>query len=190
MMYYKKPLPPPYYPRRGFTKTFRDKWYNPIFKDMTESAIWGWICEMAAWEDFEISLTQPSTRVIQLKAGQLYITSRLIASLFDITEHKARMFLKRIQQSNLASLDAHKVQGTVLTITDYKDHLFKPAHNDSHRLSTAPMTAMARRSNTSSNTNSHTNKRTIHKEDTYKNINTDHAVKEEINDFEIYRKIT
>ena len=79
---------------------------------------------MAAWEDFDITFTQPKERVIHLKPGQVYITSRLLSRLFGISEHKARAFLKRLKASDLADINAHKIQGTIITIKNFDDYQF------------------------------------------------------------------
>ena len=102
----------------GFTKSYRAKWQNPIFRNLLEAGIWAWLCDTAVWEETRIRF---NGELITLQRGQLLTSIRFISKGFDIGEQKVRTFLDHIESDGMINTQpTHK--GTLITICNYEKY--------------------------------------------------------------------
>lgn len=99
----------------GFTKSYRQKWHHPVFRDLLEAGIWAWMCDTAAWKDTSVRF---NGEVIKLSRGQLVTSVRFISQGFRIGEQVTRTFMQNLEKDAMANtLTTHR--GTIITICNY-----------------------------------------------------------------------
>ncbi len=99
----------------GFTKSYRQKWQHPIFRDLLEAGIWAWMCDTAAWKDTTIRF---NGEAVKLARGQLVTSVRFISQGFRVGEQVTRTFLENLEKDGMANtLPTHR--GTIITICNY-----------------------------------------------------------------------
>ena len=110
----------------GFTKSYRDKWTHPIFRDMLEAAVWAWMCDRAVWEDTRINYCG---QVISLSRGQLITSRSFISKGFRVGEQSIRTLLARMENDGMIN-QLPTSQGTIITICNYSKYQdLQPATN-------------------------------------------------------------
>jgi hypothetical protein len=102
----------------GFAKSYRDKWSNPIFRNLLEAAIWSWMCDTAAWKDTRIRF---NGELINLKRGQLITSRGFMANGFCVGEQVIRTFLDNIEHDGMINQLATR-RGTIITICNYEKY--------------------------------------------------------------------
>jgi len=99
----------------GFTLSYRDKWNNPVFRNLLEAAIWGWMCETATWKDTKIRF---NGNLIKLSRGQLATSVRFVSKGFELSERATRTLFKNLE--NDLMIDTRPTHwGTIITICNY-----------------------------------------------------------------------
>lgn len=102
----------------GYTKSYRAKWKNPIFRNLLEAGIWAWMCDTAAWKDTRVGF---NGGLIELKRGQLVTSIRFIAKGFCVSEKVVRTVIDRLKNDTMiVTQEAHK--GTIITICNYEEY--------------------------------------------------------------------
>ena len=102
----------------GYTLSYRRKWDNPVFRNKIEVAIWGWMCDMAAWRE---TIIRFNGEMLTLQRGQLATSRRYISEGFGIGEQVTRTFLENLEKAGMVNQQpTHK--GTVLTICNYDEY--------------------------------------------------------------------
>jgi hypothetical protein len=99
----------------GYTKSYRAKWQNPVFRNLLEAAIWGWMCDTAAWKDTRVRF---NGEMVDLKRGQLITSITFIAQGFGIGEQVTRTFLENIKKDEMVNVQPTR-RGTIITIHNY-----------------------------------------------------------------------
>lgn len=102
----------------GFTKSYRSKWENPVFRNLLEAAIWSWMCDAAAWKDTKVRF---AGEVVELKRGQLITSRSFISKGFGIGEQVTRTFLENIEKDEMVNLQTTR-KGTIITICNYEKY--------------------------------------------------------------------
>lgn len=102
----------------GFVKSHRAKWENPIFRNLLEAAIWGWMCETAAWKETRIRF---NGELVTVRRGQLMTSRGFIAKGFCIGEQVIRTFLDHIESDGMINQQATR-RGTLITICNYEKY--------------------------------------------------------------------
>lgn len=99
----------------GYTKSFRSKWENPVFRNKMEAAIWAWMCDVAAWKP---TRERFNGITVELERGQLVASIRSIAEDFGLGEQVTRTFLENIKKDGMVNtVTTHKA--TIITICNY-----------------------------------------------------------------------
>jgi len=99
----------------GYTKSYREKWQHPVFRDLLEAGIWAWMCDTAAWKDTKIRF---NGELVSLRRGQLVTSIRFMSEGFRIGEQVTRTFLENLKNEGMANTQpTHR--GTVITICNY-----------------------------------------------------------------------
>lgn len=110
----------------GFTKSYRDKWRHPIFRDLLEASVWSWMCDTAVWEDTRINYCG---QVISLSRGQLITSRSFISKGFRIGEQSIRTLLARMENDGMINQQPTS-HGTIITICNYSKYQdYQPATN-------------------------------------------------------------
>lgn len=99
----------------GFTRSYRDKWVNPIFRNLLEAGIWAWMCDTAAWKKTRV---RHNGVLVDLERGQLVTTLRFISSGFGVGEQVTRTFLENIEKDGMVNTLTN-TRGTIITICNY-----------------------------------------------------------------------
>lgn len=100
----------------GYTKSYRDKWTNPVFRNLLEVGIWSWMCDTAVWE--EERLVRFNMKLIKLKRGQVPVSERFIAEGFGIGRQVVRTLLSNLLANHMVTQEI--TQGvTILSICNY-----------------------------------------------------------------------
>lgn len=99
----------------GFTRSYRDKWVNPVFRNLLEAGIWAWMCDAAAWKKTRV---RHNGVLVDLERGQLITTIRFISSGFGIGEQVTRTFLENIEKDGMVNTLTN-TRGTIITICNY-----------------------------------------------------------------------
>lgn len=115
----------------GYTKSYRRKWDNEIFRDYREVAIWAWMCDVAQSEPYRMP-TKFGT--VELDTGELIVAERFLAEKFFIERHRVRALLDRmVADGMIAEIADRKPQnsdrkkhrlGTVIRIVKYKQYQY------------------------------------------------------------------
>ena len=99
----------------GFTLSHRDKWGNPVFRNLLEAGIWSWMCDTAAWKETKIRF---SGKLITLKRGQIAVSERFISEGFGIGRQVVRTFLDNIEKDQMITREITQ-SITVITVCNY-----------------------------------------------------------------------
>lgn len=152
---------------KGWVKSYRSKWTNAVFRNLLEAAIWGWICESAAWEDKQVRFNGV---LFNLKRGQLVTARSFISNGFGIGEQVTRTFLENLEKAGMVNLQTNQ-RATIITICNYdKFQSFENADNQ-------PTNQELTNSQPAAN---HNNKELITKEDKEGTANAEAATAERI----------
>lgn len=103
---------------KGWVKSYRSKWTHPVFRNLLEASIWGWLCDTAAWEDRKVRVNGV---LFELKRGQLVTTRRFISKGFCIGEQVTRTFLENLEKEGMINLRTNQ-QATIITICNYDEY--------------------------------------------------------------------
>ena len=99
----------------GWTKSYRSKWTNPVFRNLLEAGIWAWMCDTAAWEPVDVRF---GSQLIRLDRGQLVVSERFIAEGFETGRQAVRTFLATLTATHMITRTVtHKA--TIITICNY-----------------------------------------------------------------------
>lgn len=99
----------------GYTLSHRDKWQNPVFRNLLEAGIWSWMCDTAAWKDTRVRF---GGKLISLKRGQIVVSERFISEGFSLGRQAVRTFLENIENDHMITREAnHRL--TIITICNY-----------------------------------------------------------------------
>jgi hypothetical protein len=110
----------------GFTKSYRDKWIHPIFRDLLEASVWAWMCDTAVWEDTRINYCG---QVISLSRGQLITSRSFISNGFRVGEQSIRTLLARLENDGMIN-QRPTSHGTIITFCNYSKYQdYQPAPN-------------------------------------------------------------
>ena len=110
----------------GFTKSYRDKWRHPIFRDLLEASVWAWMCDTAVWEDTRINYCGQG---ISLARGQLITSRSFISKGLRIGEQSIRTLLARLENDGMIN-QRPTSHGTIITICNYSKYQdYQPADN-------------------------------------------------------------
>ena len=99
----------------GFTLSYRDKWENPVFRNLLEAGIWAWMCDTAVWKDTTIRF---SGKLIFLKRGQLVTSERFISEGFGIGRQIVRSLFSNLLLTQMITREITQ-SITVITICNY-----------------------------------------------------------------------
>lgn len=105
----------------GYTLSYRDKWTNPVFRNLLEAAIWSWMCDTAAWKDIKVRF---SGKLIHLKRGQIATSERFISEGFGIGRQVVRTFLDNLQNDHMITREITQ-SSTIITICNYEKYQSK-----------------------------------------------------------------
>lgn len=105
----------------GFSKSYRSKWENPIFRNLLEAGIWAWMCDTAAWKECRVRY---KGEVVNLKRGQLVTSRRFISQGFCIGEQVTRTFLDHLENDGMINQQPTH-SGTIITICNYEKYQAK-----------------------------------------------------------------
>lgn len=118
----------------GYTKSYRAKWQNPVFRNLLEAAIWSWMCETAAWKDTKVNF---NGEVVQLRRGQLITSRAFMAKGFCAGERTIRTLLDRLTGD--AMIDQQPTsRGTIITIRNYEKYQGDEKPSDQPKASRRP----------------------------------------------------
>lgn len=110
----------------GYVHLYRRLWDHPVFRDLTEAAVFVWMVSMAAWRPTRVRY---KNLTITLARGQLAISSRDLATKWGWSEAKARRYLDRLQTD--AMTDAATDAGVnVVTICNYNEYQSSAGESD------------------------------------------------------------
>jgi len=99
----------------GYTLSHRDKWSNPVFRNLLEAGIWSWLCDAAVWKETRV---RHSGRLVKLKRGQLVVSERFVANGFECGRQIIRTFLDNVETDQMITREV--TQGvTIITICNY-----------------------------------------------------------------------
>jgi hypothetical protein len=99
----------------GYTRSYRDKWSNPVFRNLLECGIWSWMCDSAVWRESKIRY---NNSLVILQRGQLITSVSFISKGFGIGEQVTRTFLDNIEKDGMINKQPTN-QGTLITICNY-----------------------------------------------------------------------
>lgn len=104
------------YAQAGFTKSYRKKWFNPVFRNLLEAGIWSWMCDTAVWENERI--TRFNNELITLNHAELVFSERFVADAFCYGRQAVRTFLANLLSTRMITRRlTHRA--TILTICNY-----------------------------------------------------------------------
>lgn len=99
----------------GFTKSYRAKWNNPIFRNLLEAAIWAWMCDTAVWKEAKIRF---NGELVTLQRGQLITSRGFMAKGFCVGERVIRTFLDHLETDGMIDQQTTS-RGTIITLCNY-----------------------------------------------------------------------
>ncbi len=102
----------------GYTLSHRDKWVNPVFRNLLDAAIWSWMCDAAAWKDCQVRV---NGKLVNLKRGELATSERFISEGFNIGRQVTRSFLENIEKSKMITRESTN-KLTIITICNYEKY--------------------------------------------------------------------
>ena len=100
---------------KGWVKSYRSKWRNPVFRSLLEAAMWSWLCETAVWKETKVRF---NGELAVLQRGQLITSVRFMSKGFTIGEQVTRRFLENIENDGMINTQATH-RGTIITICNY-----------------------------------------------------------------------
>ena len=106
----------------GFTLSHRDKWGNPIFKNLLEAAIYSWMEDTAAWKDTYINF---GDTLVHLKRGQLVTTVSFISQGFCVGDRATRTLLEKLEITGYIDKQTTN-KYTIITICNYEEKQLTP----------------------------------------------------------------
>ncbi len=99
----------------GYTRSYRRKWDNPVFRNLRDAGIWSWMTDSAVWKDTKIRFCD---RLIFIKRGQLVTSERFVASGFDVDRQVIRRIWDALEDEQM--ITRQKTHGgTLITICNY-----------------------------------------------------------------------
>jgi hypothetical protein len=107
---------------KGFTKSYRSKWDNPVFEDDGRKvALWQWLIDHAN------AGPEPYRYLgkfgwIELREGEVLISERTLAKRFFLHRNSVRALLHRMTTERMIDViedRTHPKNGTILTIRNY-----------------------------------------------------------------------
>lgn len=102
----------------GFTRSWRRKWSNPIFRNLRDAAIWAWMTDMAAWRP---TSTRFADRLVSLSRGQLVTSERFIAKGFCCDRQITRRLFDSLEAAQMITRQQTH-GGTIVTICNYDQY--------------------------------------------------------------------
>lgn len=102
----------------GYTKSHRQKWQHPAFRNLREAGMWAWMCDSAVWKDTKLRF---NGELVELKRGQFATSIRFISNGFEIGERATRTFLDvLVSEGMIDKQTTHKA--TIITICNYEKY--------------------------------------------------------------------
>lgn len=102
-----------------YVYSYRNKWTNPVFRNLLEAGIWCWMCETASHRDN--CQVRFNGELVTLARGQLITARRFIANGFGISEQVTRTYLENLQKAGMINQQpTHR--GTLITICNYNKY--------------------------------------------------------------------
>jgi hypothetical protein len=103
----------------GYTRSFRRKWDNPVFRNKAEAGVWAWMCDTAQWCDRHLV-----TRFgkIDLQRGELLVAERELAEDFNLNRNALRSLLQRMTEAGMIDMVRDRGPqraGTVVRLLNY-----------------------------------------------------------------------
>lgn len=103
----------------GWTRSYRRKWRNPVFRNFRDAAVWSFLTDNAAWQD-DTDIRFEGHRVI-LRAGQIATSERFLAEGFCCDRQVIRRILDALELDNMITRE--KTHGaTIITICNYNTY--------------------------------------------------------------------
>jgi hypothetical protein len=99
----------------GFSKSYRAKWENPIFRNLLEAGIWAWMCDTAAWRETRVRF---NGELVILDRGQLITSRSFISKGFCVGEQVVRTFLDNLERDGMI-IQRPTIRGTIVTLCNY-----------------------------------------------------------------------
>ncbi len=110
----------------GYTLSHRDKWSNPVFRNLLEAGIWSWICDTAAWKDTRVRF---AGKLIALKRGQIVVSERFISEGFCVGRQIVRTFLDNLENDHMITREVTQ-STTIITICNYSKYQVEENHTN------------------------------------------------------------
>jgi hypothetical protein len=102
----------------GYTKSYRAKWENPVFRNLLEAGIWSWMCDTAVWQETRVRF---NGKLVILQRGQLITSLRFISKGFCVSEQVIRTLLNHLLTDGMINTQLTHA-GTVITICNYEKY--------------------------------------------------------------------
>ena len=118
----------------GWIKSYRSKWTHPVFRNLLEAAMWGWLCETALWEKRKV---RHNGLLVELDRGQLITTINFMSKGFGIGQQVTRTFLENLENEGMINKHTNK-HGTIITICNYNK--YQEFENTANKQDNKPLT--------------------------------------------------
>jgi hypothetical protein len=102
----------------GYTRSYRRKWRNPVFKNLLDAGIWSYLTDNAAWRETTVRF---GGGIVKLERGQIVTSERFLAEGFCVGRQVVRRLLDALDEAGMITR-APVHGGTVLTITNYEEY--------------------------------------------------------------------
>lgn len=109
---------------RGYVKSFRSKWDNPVFQgDAAQVNVWSWLCDFAQADPYSLP-TKYGT--VQLQTGEILVSERSLADKFKLHRNTLRALLHRMTTEGMIEVFRDRISakaGTIVRVVNY--HIYQ-----------------------------------------------------------------
>jgi len=103
----------------GWTKSYRRKWWHPVFRNLRDASIWAFLLDNAAWRD-DTDVRFEGARMT-LMAGQIAVSERFLATGFCCDRQVIRRVLSALESDHMVTTNKTRA-ATIITICNYKQY--------------------------------------------------------------------
>lgn len=107
--------------KEGCVRAFRRAWYNPVFKDFLEAAIWNWLFQNAQYERGSHRI---NGQYVELDVGEVAFTLSYLAKGFRVSEKVIRNVIKKIEKHDMGAIKSTNKMHVlkILKYTEYQTY--------------------------------------------------------------------
>lgn len=104
----------------GWTKSYRRKWRHPVFRNFRDAAIWAYLTDNAAWQDYSDVRFEDGPRIVLMR-GQIAVSERYLANGFSCDRQVIRRVLDALETDHMITR-TKTTSATIVTICNYGEY--------------------------------------------------------------------